>query len=310
MAGMLTVYLLLARIALDKMYENILIPTDGSDGVENAIGRALDLARTGGGTIHALHAVDIPTGPSSSRPNELGNLTAQSEKHGRAVTNRITELATEHELESVRTVEEGVPFRVILEYIDQHDIDVVVMGTTSGEDTERSRLGSTTQRVIPRSPVPVLAVPLDASGTTPNAGYGMYDTIVVPTDGSDPANRAGNHAFGIAERYGADVHLIYVLEVGAHAFEGMETSIVGLLKEGAEKALDELATEARERTLPVTTDTLRGAAHDEILGYAEGVDADLIAMGSHGVDAGGETLLGSTTARTVRQAPIPVLTSQ
>lgn len=292
------------------MYENILIPTDGSEGVENAVIHALDLARTGGGKIHALHAIDIPQRPSGATPDEMTDLRQQSEKQGRAVTQRITGRATEQDLESERTVEEGAPFRVILDYVDRNDIDVVVMGTRGGTEGERSRLGSTTQRVIPRAPVPVLAVPFDVSGDSPDAGYGMYDTIVVPTDGSAPAARAAEQAFGFAERYGADVHLIYVLDVGVHGFDGMEKSIIGLLKDGGEQALEELAADGREHNLPVTTDMLRGVAHDEILGYAAGVDADLIAMGGHGLGAAGETLLGSTTARTVRRAPVPVLISQ
>lgn len=292
------------------MYENVLIPTDGREGVETAIVRALDLARTVGATVHALHAIDLSPGPSGATTDEIAEIRQQSEKQGRAATKRVTDLATEHDLESVRAVEEGVPFRVILEYIDRNDIDVVVMGATGGSETVRSRLGSTTQRVIPRAPVPVLAVPLDAGHDVPAAGHGMYDTIVVPTDGSDPAARAASQACTVAERYGADVHVIYVLDVGTPEFEGMEQSIIGLLKHGGETVLEELAAEARDRNLPVTTEMLRGDAHEEILGYAEGVDADLIAMGSHGLGTGGETVLGSTTAQTVRRAPIPVLTTQ
>lgn len=292
------------------MYENILIPTDGSEGVENAIARGLDLARTGGGTIHALHAIDISQDPPGAGPDEMSDLRQRSEKHGRAVTKRIIERATDEQLESVRTVAEGAPFRVILEYIDRNDIDLVLMGTTGGTGVERSRLGSTTQRVIPRSTVPVLAVPMDASGGIPDAGYGMYDTIVVPTDGSDPAARAADHAFGFAERYGADVHLIYVLDTDAHAFDAMPKSIIGMLKQGGQTLLEELAAEASGRNLPVTTATLRGDPHEEILEYASGVEADLIAMGSHGRGTAGETLLGSTTAQTVRRARVPVLTTQ
>lgn len=40
------------------MYENVLIPTDGSDGTKEAIEHGLELAETYGATVHALYVVE------------------------------------------------------------------------------------------------------------------------------------------------------------------------------------------------------------------------------------------------------------
>jgi len=50
------------------------------------------------------------------------------------------------------------------------------------------------------------------SGPDVRQSNSMYDTILVPTDGSDPANRAVEHALALADRYDARVHALYCVE--------------------------------------------------------------------------------------------------
>ena len=290
------------------MYDDILLPTDGSPGAESATARAFDLARTSNATIHVLHVVD--TGPEPPRLDspEREELRRRSETLGRDATERIHERATDLGINAVQSVREGTPYRAILASVDENDVDLVVMGTHGRTGAERARLGSTTERVIALADVPVMAVRIVADEEPPESGYGMYDHVVIPTDGSDAAERAADHALGIAERYGADVHVIYVVDTTTYGVEDAPRSIVGLLKEGGENAIETIAADARDRNLPVTTDVLRGVPHEEILEYATGADADLIAMGTRGLAAGGDRFLGSTTARVVRRSAVPVLT--
>ncbi|WP_254839564.1 universal stress protein [Natronomonas marina] len=291
------------------MYDNILVPTDGSPGAENATARAFDLARTGDATIHVLHV--IAPGVTSVEPDstEREELRQQSEKRGREATDRIQERAADLGLDAVRTVHEGTPYRAILEYVDENEIDLVVMGTHGGTGGERAHLGSTTERVIAVADVPVMAVRLAEDEVVPESGYGMYDHVLIPTDGSDAAERAADHALGIAERYGADVHVVYVVDTTIYGFEDAPRSIIGLLKQGGQNAVEEIAANACDRNLPVTTDILRGVPHEEIREYATGVDADVIAMGTRGRTVDTDRLLGSTTARVVRRSDVPVLTT-
>ena len=291
------------------MYDHILVPTDGSPGAENATVRAFDLARTGDATVHVLHAIGPLPKSVDLDSTESEEFRRQSEKRGREATVRIQEQATDLGLDSVRAVREGPPYRAILEYADENEIDLVVMGTHGRTGGERTRLGSTTERVITVANVPVMAVRLAADGVVPESGYGMYDHVVFSTDGSDAAERAAEHALGIAERYGADVHVIYVVDTTTYGLEDAPRSIVGLLKEGGQNAVEEIATDARELNLPVTTDILRGVPHEEISEYASGVEADVIAVGTRGQTADTDRLLGSTTARVIRRSDVPVLTT-
>ncbi|RYJ08325.1 universal stress protein [Halogeometricum borinquense] len=291
------------------MYDNILVPTDGSRGAESAIARALDLARTANATTHVLYAIDESLEPSQLDAAARDELRSQSEKRGRGATVQLDEQAADLGIETVRAVNEGIPYREILDYIDENDIDLVVMGTHGRTGAERSRFGSTTERVITLADVPVMAVHLTEDEDLPEHGYGMYDHVVIPIDGSDAAERAAAHGLSIAERYGADVHVIYVIDTTTYGFVDAPGSIVGLLKQGGQNAIEDIAADARERRLPVTTDILRGVPHEEILAYATGVSADVITMGTRGQTADMDGFLGSTTTRVVRQSEIPVLTT-
>jgi nucleotide-binding universal stress UspA family protein len=289
------------------MYDDILVPTDGSRGAESASARAFDLARTSDATLHVLHVVDTGPEPPGLVSTERDELRRRSKTRGRKAADRLREEATDLGLKTALSVREGTPYRAILAYVDENDVDLVVMGTHGRTGAERARLGSTTERVIALADVPVMAVRLVEDREPPEPGYGMYDHVVIPTDGSEVAERAADHALGIAERYGADVHVVYVVDTTTYGFEDAPRSIVGLLKEGGRNAIEAIAVAANERELPVTSDVLRGVPHEAIAEYATGVDADLIAMGTRGRAAGDDRLLGSTTARVVRRSTIPVL---
>lgn len=291
------------------MYDDVLIPTDGSAGAENAIARGCDLARISDATLHVLHVTTPVPSAIDVESTESETWQQESETHGREATVQIKEQAKALGLDVVRAVREGTPYRGIVEYTEEEDIDLVVMGTHGRSGSERARLGSTTERVIASAGVPVMAVRLTEHEEVPEADYGMYDNVVISTDGSDAAGRAADHAMRIAERYGADVHVLYVVDTTTYGFEDAPRSIVGLLKQGGQNAVDEIATETRDLNLSVRTSIRRGLPHEEIGTYASGVDADLITLGTRGRSATNDRFLGSTTARVLRRSDIPVLTT-
>jgi len=128
----------------------------------------------------------------------------------------------------------------------------------------------------------------------------MYDTILVPTDGSSVAEDAGTYAMGLAEQFDAALHVVTVLESG----------LIGGDQDEGERAVDELAERARDRGLDVTTDRHEenGGVHEVILEAAEAYDADLIAMGMTGRSGLGRFLLGSVAEQTLQESPVPVVT--
>lgn len=284
------------------MYSTILLPIDGSSGSERAVDRALAFARRFDAAVHVLSVVDTGDEPVGLDRKRRDELRRRAEKRSRQATARVRDRATDLGLEATRAVREGAPHRSVLEYATAEDVDLIVMATRDRPDV---RLGSTVGRVIERADVPVIAVP---SEDGPSVDAISYDRVVIPTDGSDAAERAAERALEFAETYGASVYVPYVVDTTSYDLEETSRSVVGLLKEGGQNAVEAVAEDARERGLTAKTDVLRGAPDEELLEYAAGVEADLIAMGTRGRGGATGDLLGSTTARVLRRTTRPVLT--
>lgn len=137
----------------------------------------------------------------------------------------------------------------------------------------------------------------------------MFDTILVPTDGSDGMARVIDTASGLAEAHDATLRFVYAVHTASFANLPLETSwesVGAMLREEGEEALTtarRLATADR-----VETAILDGPPSSEILRDAGGSGCDLIVMGTHGRGGLNRLLLGSVAERVVRSAEVPVMT--
>jgi nucleotide-binding universal stress UspA family protein len=138
----------------------------------------------------------------------------------------------------------------------------------------------------------------------------MYDRILVPTDGSDPALAATDHALTIAERFDATVHALYVVDIDGIAHEapglGLDALRDALRSEG-EGATATVAERAEERGIAVRQSVVEGVAEDAVVDYADDEGIGLIVMGTHGRRGLDRYLVGSVTERVVRRTDVPTL---
>ena len=140
----------------------------------------------------------------------------------------------------------------------------------------------------------------------------MYDSILVPTDGSREVERALEHAFDLANRHNATIRALYVINAASYGGLQLETALEGIADalhgegKAAVNRVDELAPE----TVTVETEVRKGAPSQVIVDEAETTACDLVVMGTHGRGGIDRLLLGSVTERVVRRSPVPVLTVQ
>jgi nucleotide-binding universal stress UspA family protein len=145
----------------------------------------------------------------------------------------------------------------------------------------------------------------------------MYERMLVPVDGSPTSKLGLRHAAGLAKHLGARLRLLHVIDelAVAPALDAsalaVYPSLIAALKEGGRRILDEAAQYAAKQGVVLCEEALvesHGAAVSQaILDDAKRWRADVICMGTHGRRGLNRLLLGSDTARVLRETPVPLL---
>ena len=157
-----------------RAIKTILVPTDFSDASDRALEYARDLADAFGASLHILHVLENPFPPGTfmemyapSTDNYLGNIERQARAH-------LEGLLTEEQrakYSAVTVMRRGMAAEQILEYPNEHPVDLVVMGTAGRGGFSRLMIGSVADRIGRAAPCPVITVhPPDAeTGTKTHA---------------------------------------------------------------------------------------------------------------------------------------------
>lgn len=140
----------------------------------------------------------------------------------------------------------------------------------------------------------------------------MYKKILLPTDGSEYANKAAEHAIWIAKESGAEIIALTVMEtstlIGLPA-DDLIIRIKEILEEEASNSLNKIKKLVEEsgHDIKLTLKTDEGSPADSILNTIEEEGIDLVVMGTSGKHGLDRFLLGSVTEKVVRSAKCPVL---
>ena len=142
----------------------------------------------------------------------------------------------------------------------------------------------------------------------------MYDRILIPTDGSELADKAVDQGLALAKTVGAKVTIVRVTNVPAPmVYEGVVVALPTeeIRAEIAARVADHFAAlKSKASALGVAVDTVH-VEHDNpweaIIETAKQKDANLIVMASHGRRGLSAVLLGSETQKVLTHSTIPVL---
>ncbi|ELZ28725.1 UspA domain-containing protein [Halogeometricum pallidum JCM 14848] len=136
------------------MYQQILIPTDGSAGATKAIHEGVRLADLTGATVHGLYVVDTRDYNTLPESKWL-TLADELEAAGETALEAIQAEAEAVGVPSETAIRKGIPHEEILRYVGDHDIDLIVMGTHGRTGFNRFLIGSVTEKIIRQTPIPV-----------------------------------------------------------------------------------------------------------------------------------------------------------
>lgn len=282
------------------MYDDILVPFDGSDGATAVLEHAADVARWADATLHLLYVADTTR---DSVTVVQGRAVDALVREGESVLGEAEGTLAARDVDATTDVVQGNPATAIVEYADEYDHDLLVMATHGREGVSRFLLGSVSEKVVRLATVPVLTARL-----RPDERLAFpYEDVLVPTDGSSAADRAADHALSLAAALDATVHVLSVVEDGSPVPDALSSDADEAA--AAADAVDDVIADAEARGVAETVRHVeRGSPAEAILGCVEANGVDAVVMGTTGRRGTDRILLGSVAEKTVRAAPVPVLT--
>jgi len=272
------------------MFDELLIAVDGSDCARMAAKHGLELAATYGADV------------------EVVTVYGGDVERGRATLDDIDDMADGVGVTVETELLSGKPAKAIVERAGECGADLIVVGRRGRSGVRARLLGTVTERILRRSPVPVLTVPKGIDERDTETGYG---NVLVTTDGSELAAEAGPYGADLARRFDAALHVLNVVDIQAEAgvFDagGVDSEYIERLETRGHQAVDELVAAVDVTDLGVRRAVVRGTAHDAIADYVEENGVDVVVMSSEGQSNLAGQQLGTVAGRVLRTVDEPVL---
>jgi nucleotide-binding universal stress UspA family protein len=286
--------------------KNILYLTDFSKPSEAALPFAITCGRGCGAKVHALHVL-IPRPYLYTTP-ELTMPTIQAEEDSaQAEMQRIeSQLAgLPHDAAVVRGLD---VWPAVEKAIKAEAVDLIVLGTHGRTGAEKLLLGSVTEEIFRRSPVPVLTIGPDVRSSVHSGG--RFHRVLFATDFSPESLAAAPYAISLAEQYHSHLALITVLRKPEELNDSDKRIFELSVAEVIHRLYEVVPDDAKLDFSPQVSAEY-GEPADRIVEIAKQRGADLIVLGVRGAAGrlGAATHLGRATAhRVVAHAACPVLT--
>ena len=137
-----------------------------------------------------------------------------------------------------------------------------------------------------------------------NRDHHLFSKILVAVDGSESSSKAAKRAIDLAEKHGADLIALYIVEPNINFNEAFYFA-----EESGQKIVDEVKRKAFAKKLNVQTEVLMdvGSVPKAIVEYAEKNNANLIVLGTRGISGIKRMLVGSTASEVVKYSHCPVM---
>jgi nucleotide-binding universal stress UspA family protein len=281
------------------VYEKILVPLDGSALAERVVAAAMYTAEAMGGSVTLLTVV-------ANKPGEEADLMMQAVQTGQYEADLYLRSLQKHLLPSVVPIETAVitgkPDKSIIEYAQEHDIDLIIMSTHGRSGITRWSFGRTAEKVLRRAPCPTIILRSDKE-----VEPGTFKRILLPLDGSILAERVLLSALEMVKRMGVSLTLIQVVEESTFYGFGHSEDYIDSEVEAAKAYLAEVRDRVHLLDVKVHTHVAIGSAADVIVDYAEAQDIDLILLSSRGNSGFDRWMFGSVAEKVMKGAPCAIL---
>jgi nucleotide-binding universal stress UspA family protein len=276
--------------------KKILVPTDFSKTSLVAMDVAFDIAKKSGATVFLLNVVEEAGQDSTRITGEWQKADWEEKLFIYKLLERaeaqLTKIVQDPKYSAVKVVGElrlGNPFHGMNAIISQHKVDLVVMGTRGVTNLETMVIGTNTEKVVRHSRCPILTVHKKPASTD-------FKNIVYATAMSKDEEVFSRIVKRTQQLYDSTIHLVRINTPGDFQRDAV-------VKDYMNKFAKSL--QLKNYTINVYNDI---SEEDGILYFADSIDADMIAMATHGRTGFAHVLAGSIAEGVVKMASRPVLT--
>ncbi len=287
------------------MLRRILVPLDGSPFAEEALPVALRLSQRDAAQLDLVMVQEPPL----RDPKFDQDLHRQRGAYLDLLFDRLGERDWARGTSALLT---GRPVETLVERIQSHGADLVVMTTHARSAARRAWLGSVADGLVRQSPVPVLLLrPAEEEGRASNQG--PYNRVLVPLDGSPGGEEIFDRAIEVTGTQGVRYTLLRVLTRQESPMAEVlprrgEAPTTRAQRATVESLLESTAHALRSRGLEVEAETvINDAPGRGIVGYAEAHGIDLIAMTTRSKGGLERWILGSVADEVLRGSTCPLL---
>jgi nucleotide-binding universal stress UspA family protein len=277
--------------------KKILVPTDFSKQATLAVEVAADIARKSGAELTLLHVIEEAVGNSM---NIEGQVTADAGWEEKLFTMKLIEKAKKQmakftddsKLDGIKVKQElriGSPYHGMNTIISEKKVDLVVMGTAGRSDLEQMIIGSNTEKVVRTAHCPVLTV-----HNKPQSKE--FKNIVYATSMDKQEEVFSRIVRATQKLYDSTIHLVRINTPGNFQRDAV---VKKYMLDFAKKL------QLKNYTINVFNDINE---EEGIIYFADSINADLIAMSTHGRTGFAHVLAGSIAEEVVSHSRRPVLT--
>jgi nucleotide-binding universal stress UspA family protein len=299
------------------MFDEIIVPVDGSGFGEIALPKALGIACKSGGEVRVVTVITPLPGSDTSeedQANEDERLTlarSQAKEYMSGLQKRV--ILSGCDVPISCHVEVGS----VVDAVDSHArtarADLLVMTTHGWGPLKRAWIGSVADGLLRRTPCPILVL-RPKEGEELVLEEAKFQHLLVTLDGSPESREILPYARSMAEVSGCWITLLRVIPPHfplsspftshtTHQFQGLDGE-----ERSARGALEEEAAALKSDGFTVKVATIPGVpAAEGILEYATEHSVDVIAMATHGRGGVARLVLGSVADKVIRGGNFPVL---
>ncbi|MGP8321017.1 MAG: universal stress protein [Methanosarcinaceae archaeon] len=141
-----------------ELFRKIMIATDGSEPNKKAISYGIEFARLSGAKVYVVYVVDTATFSSIPMDSGWEVMYELLQKEGTEAIQHTLDDAKASGVLVESSLLEGHPSQEIIEFAQDNDIDMIVLGTLGKSGLDRFLLGSVAEKVTRNSGIPVLVV--------------------------------------------------------------------------------------------------------------------------------------------------------